>query len=180
MTDKKFYSPDEIDDLCIEFDNCRLKLETAQQAHSAAKGILLAAVQAQGHIAPRADKTTRLEGVMYIADSTVGSTVEIDEAAVGELHYELSRAKKPGIFRLLFDRKVKHQLVKDAGDTLKLKIGGLPETAQTRMLGIFARCFAVNSKAPSLSVDLASSLREKEAAAAAKATKKAKKGGAQK
>jgi hypothetical protein len=180
MTDKKFYSPDEIDDLCIEFDNCRLKLETAQQAHSAAKGILLAAVQAQGHIAPRAEKTTRLEGMMYIADSTVGSTIEINESAVGELNAELSRLKKPGLFRLLFKRTTKHQLLKDAGDRLRLKIGGLAEEVQTRLFAIFARCFDVNSKAPTLSVDLASTLREKEAFAAAKATKKAKKGGAQK
>jgi hypothetical protein len=117
--------------------------------------------------------------VLYVADSTVGSTVDIDEAAVGELRSELSRMKKPGLFALLFDRKVKHQLRKDAGDTLRLKIGALAEEVQTHLLGIFARCFAVNSKAPTLSVTLASALKEKERLAAERAAKKsAKKGGA--
>jgi hypothetical protein len=172
MTDGKTYTKEEIDDLCIEFDNRCIDLEDAQRAHSAAKGDLLAAVQAQGHIAPRADKTTRLEGVLYVADSTVGSTVDIDEAAVGELRSELSRLKKPSLFATLFDRKVKHQLRKDAGDTLRLKIGGMADEVQKRLLGIFARCFAVNSKAPTLSVSLASVLQEKERLAVERAAKK--------
>jgi len=184
MTNGKTYTAEQIDDLCIEFDNACIHLEEAQRVHSAAKGDLLAAVQAQGHIAPRADKTTRLEGVLYVADSTVGSTVDIDEAAVGELRSELSRMKKPSLFATLFDRKVKHQLRKDAGDTLGLKIGGMADEIQTHVLGIFARCFAVNSKAPSLSVSLASALQEKERLGAERAAKKsakksAKKGGKQ-
>jgi hypothetical protein len=177
MTDKRLYSSDEIDDLCIEYDNACIALTSAQQAHSTAKAALTAVVQTQGVIAPRADKTTRLEGSLYIADLTVGSTVDIDEQAVAELHFELSRIKKPGLFRLLFDRKVKHQLLKDAGDILRLKIGALAEETQSRLLGMFARCFDVNSKAPSLKVSLASALVEKERAAAERSAKKSRKAG---
>jgi hypothetical protein len=175
MTPVKTYTAAEIDDLCIAFDNTCIRLEDAQREHSSAKGALLAAVQAQGHIAPRADKTTRLQGEMYVADSTTGSTIDIDEAAVAELRSELSRLKKPSLFANIFDRKVKHTLLKDAGDLLRLKIGGMADDLQTRLLGIFARCFKVNSKAPTLSVNLISALQAREAAAAEKAAKKAAK-----
>ena len=178
MTDKKIYTPEQIDDLCTAYDSACIVVEDAEKKRSTAKGALLAAVQAQGHIAPRAEKTTRLEGRMYIADSTIGSTVDISEAAVGELRSELSRLKKASVFPKLFARKVKHSLLKDAGETLKLAIGGLADQVQMNLLAIYASCFDVNSKAPTLSVTLASVLRAREAAATAKAAKKAKKAGA--
>jgi len=146
-------------------------VEQANQVRSAAKGELLAAVQAQGYLAPHAEKTTRLEGVIYIADSTVGSTIDIDEATVKELQAELSRAKKPRIFGQLFQTKTSHTLLKGAAEILAFAIGGMKQDAQTHLLGIFSRCFKVDSKAPSLSVTLATVLRKKEEKAAAKAAR---------
>jgi hypothetical protein len=166
-----------IDDLCIHFDNAKIEADGAQQKLSGAKGELLAAVQAWGYVPAHAEKTMRLEGQLYIADATVASTVEINEASVGELQSELSRLKRAPVFRKCFELKVKHVLLKDAADTLKLAIGGFAEDVQKRLLGIFAGCFAVNTKAPALSVYLADALRKKEAAAAERAAKKAKKGG---
>jgi hypothetical protein len=163
----------QIDDLCYRFDKAKLGVESAQQIFSGVKGELLAAIQAQGYAPANADKTTRLEGTIYIADATTASTVEIDEPAVGELQSELSRLRKPRVFPQLFEQKTKHTLKKDAAGTLKLAIGALKDDVQARLLGIFARCFNVNSKAPAVSVELASALRAKEAAAAEKAEKKA-------
>jgi hypothetical protein len=162
-----------IDDLCIEFDGAKAAVDEAQQNFSTAKGKLLAMVQDFGYTPTHAEKTTRLEGVLYVADATTASTVEINEASVGELQSELSRFKKPKVFGMLFQRKVKHSLKKDAAGALKIAIGALDEATQKRLLGIFAGCFDVNSKAPALSVELAAALREKEAAAQEKAEAKA-------
>jgi hypothetical protein len=161
------------------FDARKSLVEDAQQDLSTAKGALLEAVQNFGYMPANADKTTRLEGLLYIADATVASTIEIVEAPVGELQSELSRLNKPKVFTELFDRKVKHMLRKDAAGSLKLAIGAFSQNTQSRLLSLFASCFNVGVKAPALSVELAAALRKKEAEAAAKAAKKAaKKGGA--
>lgn len=171
-------TPDQIDDLCSKYDSAKIAKESAERFLSAVKGDLLEAVQTFGYTPAHAEKTLRLEGRMYIADATIASTVEIDEARVEELQSELSRLKKPKIFRGLFQKRIKYTLIKDAGDMLKIALNCFPEDVQKRLLGIFATCFTVNSKAPSLSVDLAETLRQKEEAAAARQAKaKAKKGG---
>jgi hypothetical protein len=174
MTDAKTrLTPAQIDDLCLAFDTQRVNTELEQQKLSTAKGNLLAVIQTQGYTPGHAPKTTRLEGLLYIADATTGSTVEIAEGPVGELQSELSRLKKPKVFAQLFDRKTTHKLKKDAGGALKLAIGGFAEEVQSRLLGIFALCFSVNTKAPSVSVELGAALREKEAEAQRKAEAKA-------
>jgi hypothetical protein len=176
MTTKKLApTPAEIDSLCSSFDSAKIAVEKAEQALSTAKGNLLAAIQDFGYVPAGAEKTTRLEGTLYIADATVASTIEIKEAPVAELQSELSRLNLPKVFARVFARKVKHSLQKNAEGALKLAIGGLNETAQTRLLGIYAACFRVGLKAPALSVELASALREKEEKAQAKAAAKAEK-----
>jgi len=182
MTEKKpILTPAEIDGLCLVFDQQRIKAELAQQELSTAKGNLLAAINDQGYTPDHAPKTMRLEGVLYIADATTGSTVEVEEASVGALQSELSRLKKPKVLGELFSRKTKHSLKKDAPSALKLAIGGFADEVQARLLGLFAQCFKVNTSAPKVSVELSAALREKEAAAQrkaeAKAAKAAKKAG---
>jgi hypothetical protein len=168
----------EIDDLCLAFDTAKSAVEKDQQELSTAKGALLAAVQDFGYTPSHAEKTTRLEGTLYIADATVATSVAMNEAPIGELQSELSRLKKPKVFGLLFERKVKHALKKDAASTLKVEIGGFDAETQTRLSLLFASCFTPESKAPALSVELAAALRQKEAEAQAKADAKAAKAAA--
>ena len=174
MTETKVgFAPPEIDDLCIGFDSAKIAVEEAQQELSAAKGELQAAILTQGYTPAHAEKTTRLEGQLYIADATEASTVEMNEGAIGALQRELSRLRKPRVFKELFARRVSHSLKKDPAGTLKLAIGALDDEEQKRILGLFATCFDVNTKAPSVKVYLAEALRAKEAEAAEKAEKKA-------
>jgi hypothetical protein len=168
----------QIDDLCEEFDAAKMEADLASQRVSTAKGRLLEVVQDFGYTPSHAEKTTRLEGTLYIADATVATSVVINEAPIGELQSELSRLKKPKVFGLLFERKVKHSLKKDAASTLKVEIGGFDLDTQKRLLGLFATCFSAESKAPALSVELAAALRQKEAEAQAKADAKAAKAAA--
>jgi hypothetical protein len=175
-TDKKPKpTPTQIDNLCEKFDAAKMEADLAGQQLSTAKGKLLEVVQNFGYTPSHAEKTTRLEGTLYIADATVATTVAVNEAPVGELQSELSRLKKPKVFGLLFERKVKHTLKKDAASTLKVEIGGFDLDTQKRLLGLFATCFSAESKAPALSVELATALRQKEADALVKAEAKAAK-----
>jgi hypothetical protein len=163
----------QIDMLCTLYDDAKIAADHAAQELSRRKGELLALIQDYGYVPAGAEKTMRLEGTLYVADATVASTVEINEAPVGELESELSRLRLPRVFRQLFARKVRHTLEKDAPEKLRLAIGGFTEPVQKRLLALFASCFTVNSKAPALSVDLAAALREKEQKAAEKAARKA-------
>jgi hypothetical protein len=148
-------------------------VEQAQQKLSAAQGSLLAAIQANGYAPEHAPKTTRLEGAIYIADATTASTVKIVNSSVLQLQKELSRLKFPKLFPQLFGRTVKYTLLKGAGDLLRLELGALKDEARARMLGIFATCLDVDSKTPSVSVNLVAALRQKEADAQVKAEAKA-------
>jgi hypothetical protein len=178
-TDKKLRpTPTQIDNLCEKFDAAKMEADLAGQQLSTAKGELLALVQDFGYTPTHAEKTTRLEGTLYIADATVATSVAVNEAPVGELQSELSRLAKPKVFGMLFERKVKHTLKKDAASTLKVEIGGFDLDTQKRLLGLFATCFSAETKAPALSVDLAAALRQKEAEAEAKAEAKAAKAAA--
>ena len=177
MTTEKKPAPTaaEIDDLCLAFDQAKIAVDKAEQKFSTAKVALMAAVQDYGYTPSHAEKTTRLEGSLYIADATVASTVEVIEASVAELQSELSRLHKPKVFAELFDRKVKHSLRKNAAGTLKLAIGGFALEVQSRLLSLYSSCLNVNVKAPALSVDLAAALRQKETEAQQKAERKAAK-----
>jgi hypothetical protein len=168
-------SPEEIDTLCLAVDTAAADAELANSKLSAAKATLLVIVREFGYVPTRAEKTKRLEGILYVADSTVGSKIEIDEEAVAELQLELSRAKKPSVFGELFETNTKHTLRKSAGDVLKLALANLVDKKQAALLGIFARCFRNDSKAPSITVDLLEVVKAKEAKAEATAAKKAAK-----
>lgn len=165
---------EQIDDLCMSFDSAKIAADLAAQKVSEAKGELLSAIRAQGYTPAHAEKTTRLEGQLYTADATEGSTIEINEASVAELQSELSRLKKPAVFKKLFTRRVSHRLAaKDGTSVLNVALGHLKEEEQQRILGLFASCFTVGIKAPSVSVQLTAAIQEKEA----KAAKRGKKAG---
>lgn len=172
--------PARIDTLCMGFDAAKAAAERAQQALSEAKGELLPVIDVFGYVPDHAPKTTRLEGILYTADATTSSTVEVKEEPVAQLRAELSRLGKPRLFKELFDRQVKHSLRKDAGGTLKIAIGAMDANRQAHLLSIFALCFSVGAKAPSLSVDLSEALKAKEAEKAQKAAAKAAKAAAPK
>lgn len=174
MTPTATLTPAQIDDLCIAFDAADASKDEAGRALSEAKGDLLAAIRAQGRVPAGAEQTTRLEGELYGADSTEGRTIEINEDKVAELQSELSRLKKPKVFKSLFARRVSHQLVsKDGAGALKLALANLKPAESQRVMAIFSGCFTVGVKAPSVKTFKIAALREREEKAAAKAAKKA-------
>ena len=176
MTDPR-PTPEQIDDLCLAFNDAKWNYDSAASALSTAKGELLALIEKHGATPARADKTLRLEGSLFVADATTSTTVEINDAKIEELQSELSRMKKPSLFRKLFTRTVKFKIVEAAPKTLELAVRAMPTPAQNRLNAIFAQCFKVNPTAPRLSVEEIAIARKKEETAAKREKKATRKGG---
>lgn len=168
-------TPSAVDALCVDFNEKKAAADVAGEAMRASKAALIDHVQRLGYVPAGADKSVRLDGAEFVATVTTSSTVEIEDGSVVELQLALSAQKKPGIFRKMFDRRVKYSLRKDAAEILKAATVKLPESSQKSLAQLFASCFSVSSKAPSLSVESSAALKAKEEKAAKKA---AKKGGA--
>jgi hypothetical protein len=166
-------TPKQIDDLCLAYDSARAKVEAAEAIAKEAKDALLVVVRAHGFVPVGAEKTRRLEGTLYIADSTVSTKTEVKESSVINLMFELLRCKKSKLFHECFEPITKHILRKGASEYLKLGIASMPQSRQNIILAMFASCFDAKTSAPSLSVDLVETLKRKENEAAAKALKKA-------
>ena len=171
-TKKESPSADKIDELCKSYHDLKDASDKAAKVLSKAKGELLPVIDGFGFTAPHAEKTIRLEGFKWVADATRSSTVDINEASIATLQSELSRMGKPKTFGKLFQRSVKHGLKKDAADQLKSDIHGMKEEDRIYLLSLFAGCFSVGQKAPSVTVELISTLKAKEDAAAEKAKAK--------
>lgn len=168
-------SPKEIDSYCRDYAAREREIELLSADLVIKKAALVTLVQTHGYVPTNAEKSRRLDGIEMVATTTTGSSVEVKSDSVTHLQLRLSQCKKPRLFKLLFSRTIKYSLVKDASDALKVGIAGLPEKVRTELLTLFASCFDVNSKTPSLSVDAVSVIKAKEEKAAKKA---AKKGGA--
>jgi hypothetical protein len=165
----------QIDALCFEFEEKKQAAELAVAALSEIKAQLIDRVEKQGYVPSNAEKSKRLDGVIWVATTTTGSTVEVKTESVVKLQLELSRLKKPRLFAKLFARQVKYSLVKDAADALKLALASLAAAKKAPVLALFSSCFDVNSKTPSLSVDSISAVKAKEEKAAKKAAGKGRK-----
>lgn len=163
----------EIDELCLALDNAKVKLAAAQADVDAAKEALLPIVRAHGIIPAGAEKTKRLQGLLYVADSTVTTTTEVIEPAVVDLMVELLQRRKSKLFHEVFEPQTKHTLRKSGGEVLALGIAAMPESVRTHILGLYARCFDAKSKSPTLSVDLVETVKQREIEAAEKAERKA-------
>jgi hypothetical protein len=166
-------SAEQVDSMCLKVDTAAAEAEAAAERLKKVKEPLLAAVRAFGSVPETAPRTRRLAGTLYVADSTVNTKTDIVDSAVADLRSKLKEHRKSVLFDQLFETIESFALLKDAAELLKIGIGGLPEPRQAEILGLYAQCFNANTSKPSLSVDLLTVLREREAKAEEKAAKKA-------
>ena len=165
-------TPQAVDAMVREYNEQKLVVDAASEQLRIRKSTLIDAIQRHGYVPAGADKSLRLDGIEFVSTVTTASTVEIVDSSVVRLQLALSAAKKSRLFRLLFDRRVKYSLVKDAADKLKTATAGMPDAAQKKFALLFASCFDVGTKAPALNIDSIADLRAKEERAAKKAAKK--------
>ncbi|ABF42386.1 hypothetical protein Acid345_3385 [Candidatus Koribacter versatilis Ellin345] len=162
-----------IDAICQAYVEAQAVADKAQAFADDAKAVLLNIVEQHGFVPKNAEQSRRLEGKEYVATITSGRTISIDEDHVTQLQLLLSKAGKPRLFNDLFSRTTKHTLKKNAAELIRAaKISGW---RGGRALELFAMCFRVASKTPSLNVDTVASIAAREAKSAAKAAKKSPK-----
>lgn len=161
----------EVDELCLAYEAKKIIAERAQADAADAKAALIDEIARFGYVPANAEKSMRLDGILKVATSTTGSTVEVKSEAVTRFELALSAAKKARIFKSLFTRQVKYALVKDAAATLQQALVKSPAPMRAKLTSLLAACFDVNSKTPSLAVEDVATLKAREEKAAKKAGK---------
>lgn len=122
----------------------------AQNTVDAYEDRLVLLVQAYGEVPAGAEKSKRLAGQLTELTVTTGSTISLKQAAVGTLQSALYANGQGPLFGQLFAQQVKYELVKGAATALR--IADLPKRLAEKVLRMFAACFDVKTKSPSLKV----------------------------
>lgn len=162
----------EFDVICFDYVSRMIAVEDAKIKADEAKAVVMTAVQQHGSVPKNAEASRRMEGANWCATVTTGTTVDVNDAACTELEIVLSRAKQHDIFANLFSRRTEFSLVKGAESALKQ--AKLPARWRDRIHQLYASCFSVHSKSPSLKVEAIAVVRDREDKASKKATKTAK------
>jgi len=153
----------EFDALCTDYATKQLATDEAKRASDALKAAVMNAVQTYGHVPTNADASRRMEGADWSATVTTPKTIEIIDGNVTE-------AKLPKVFPLLFSRRVEYSLQKDAERVLPQTT--LPAKLAARITALYAQCFTQKTRTPSLKLETIATVRAREEKAATKAAKK--------
>lgn len=153
---------EEIDDMVTVFEQIRDEAEMADEEYQNIRLRLLELVLAWGDVPAHAEQSRRLIGKLTIATATTGNTVEIKDGAVNELHKAMVANGHGPLFQLMFSPNYKWKLVKDA--EVALRTAKLPKRLIKTFTALYARCFNVKHKSPSLKVERIAVAEAKKAA----------------
>src|ERR1700733_4183066 len=143
---------EEIDDMVTVFEQLRDDAEIADELYQNAKLRLIDLVLGWGDVPAKAEHSRRLIGRLTTSTVTLGNTIEIKEHAVDELNKAMLANGHGVLFTQMFATKpVKWQLLKDAEDALRST--KLPKRLVKTFTALYARCFDVRQKSPSLKVE---------------------------
>lgn len=141
----------EIDALVETFEEVRDRAELADEAYENAKAELIEIVQQFGTVPAGAESSLRLQGMRTFVTVTTGNTIAVKEDAVGELKGAMAANNHGGLFVQMFGTRTKHELLKGAENTLR--IAKLPQRLVKKYTELYARCFDVKKKSPSLKAE---------------------------
>jgi hypothetical protein len=143
---------EEIDDMVTVFEELRDQSELADEAYDNARLRLLDLVLEWGEVPAKAEQSRRLIGKLTTATATIGNTVEVKDDAVSALQKAMTANGRQELFLQMFATKpVKWQLLKDA--EVALRTAELPKRLVKTFTALYARCFDVRKKSPSLKVE---------------------------
>lgn len=163
-------TPAEFDELAGKYLALETKSAAAEAEAKRAKAEVMEAIQKYGLVPPNAEQSRRLSGALFVGTVTGGTTVEINDANVTELEIVLSRAKRSEVFPQLFARRVEYTLVKGAEHVVKQ--AKIPARWRDRVAQLYAQCFSVKGKTPSLKVETLAKYVERVSRAERKGPKK--------
>jgi hypothetical protein len=143
-------TPATIDILVAEYETAEACLDAAQKTFDAHQVKLLNLVQAYGAVPAGAEKSRRLEGQRTVLTVTTGSSLTLKQDAVVTLRDALNVNGQGALFFVLFREEKKFELLK--GAETELRTANLPQRLADRVMRMFAGCFDIKVKSPSLKV----------------------------
>lgn len=150
-SDKLRPTLEEIDDMVTVFEQLRDEAELADDAYENAKLRLIDLVMDWGDVPAKAEHSRRLIGRLTTSTVTLGNTIEIKENSVEDLSKAMFSNGYGVLFTEMFATKpVKWQLLKNA--EVALRTAKLPKRLVKIFTALYARCFDVRQKSPSLKV----------------------------
>lgn len=149
--ERKVPTPREIDALVECFEHVRDEAEVADENFENAKLELIDLVKQFGSVPPKAESSVRLEGALTFATVTTGSTMTLKDGDVAILKGAMEANEHAAIFEQMFSERTKYQLQKNAARTLKA--AKLSKRLSDKYTKLFALCFDVKKKSPSLTVE---------------------------
>jgi hypothetical protein len=155
MSPQEAYSlpptPKQIDELVTLYERTMTVAALANTNLQDAKDELIAIVNRFGTVPAGAEKSLRLEGAVTILTVTSGDAVAVKEDAVNALKTAMEVNNQGELFPLLFAERTKHSLQEDAAT--QLRTAKLPQRLVKLFTSLYARCFDVKKKSPSLRID---------------------------
>jgi hypothetical protein len=154
-------TPEAVDKVIEEYETALADLEVLQKRAAKLKKDLLAIVGMCGVMPPTAKSMKRIEGLVYKASVTYGSSTSLDEEAIAKLHAYLVDKEMPEIFEKFYALQVpavyvppppRHMRVGGVAEVFEgLKIGAL---IKIKILALYALTQRSSPNAPSLKIEL--------------------------
>jgi hypothetical protein len=144
-------TPHQLDAMVETFEDIRDRAELADELYEDAKRELIELIQQFGTVPAGAESSLRLQGQRTFITVTTGTTIAIKEDAVVTLEGAMEANDHAGLFDSMFGTRTKHELLKGAENTLRT--AKLPKRLVKKYTELYARCFDVKKKSPSLKVE---------------------------
>lgn len=144
-------TPAQIDAMVETFEQVRDRAELADEHYEDAKRELIDLVQTFGAVPAGAESSVRLQGVLTTVTVTTGSSIAVKDAEVGELKGAMDANNQEELFSRMFGVRSKYELLKGAG--VHLRVAQLPKRLAEKFTKLYARCFDIKKKSPSLKVE---------------------------
>lgn len=129
----------------------RATQRTIQEKCDERKAELLEVIEGFG--VDHTEKSRRIQGLHHSAMATVGTLVQVDDAACESFREYLERTLPGEVAEKFFCRHVSYQIVKGPDEVLRSL--DLPTRVRNKVSELVRACFRVTAKAPSLRVELA-------------------------
>jgi hypothetical protein len=144
-------TPKQIDELVAYYERAFIIASSADEELEECKQELVALVQRFGSVPAGAEQSLRLQGAVTILTVTTGSSIAVKDAEVGELKGAMGANDQEELFARMFGTRTKYELLKGAEN--HLRIAQLPQRLVKKFTALYARCFDVKKKSPSLKIE---------------------------
>jgi hypothetical protein len=139
-----------IDKLAEQYLETLWVVEAGKTSRFQKKAALVKLAKQAGFIPPGAEKSLRLEGLVYLITASFGTSSSIDEAVVQKIREYLIASEAPALFNQLFHEKTAY-IVAPTAPAVIASLTKSPDDQKLRRL--IAKVMTTKPKEPSLKVE---------------------------